>query len=206
MNQEAKDPIFFTPIKFNENLYAEMVRPCRNGHLSVRYKSNGACWACQDARRKKYRETEKGASKERASRRKSYQDRRCEMQEKARQWNAANPGSAAKASKNWRENNKEKQRSYSYRYVRENKDRKACLSALYTKRKEKATPAWADLEKISDFYRLANSLTVETGIKHEVDHVIPIKGKNVCGLHVHENLQVITERDNRIKYNKAPES
>ena len=67
------------------------------------------------------------------------------------------------------------------------------------KRIKKATPIWADLDAIKEFYIEAQRLTKETGIPHEVDHIIPIsKG----GLHHQNNLQVITRTENRVKGNK----
>jgi len=64
------------------------------------------------------------------------------------------------------------------------------------------TPAWADLRAIQEFYTLATQLTASTGIVHSVDHVIPLRGKLVSGLHVHNNLQVITKTANSSKGNK----
>jgi 5-methylcytosine-specific restriction endonuclease McrA len=67
------------------------------------------------------------------------------------------------------------------------------------KRIKKATPVWANLEEIRQFYVEAQRLTKETGIPHEVDHIIPIKGKLVSGLHVPANLQILTEKENQTK-------
>jgi hypothetical protein len=64
-----------------------------------------------------------------------------------------------------------------------------------------ATPPWADLDSIRGVYEAAVSLTNSTGQPYEVDHIIPLRGKNVCGLHVPENLRVIPKRDNRRKAN-----
>jgi hypothetical protein len=64
---------------------------------------------------------------------------------------------------------------------------------------------WADLGKIRAIYKMAAQLTKETGIPHEVDHMLPIKGRKVSGLHVHFNLQVIPAMDNRKKFNKFAE-
>ena len=61
---------------------------------------------------------------------------------------------------------------------------------------------WADHDKILEFYKEAHKLTQGTGIKHHVDHIVPLKGKYVNGLHVENNLQVITGSDNRSKHNK----
>lgn len=65
-----------------------------------------------------------------------------------------------------------------------------------------ATPSWADQDAILAIYDDAARLTIETGEKHHVDHVIPLHGKNVCGLHVAENLEAIPARENVRKGNR----
>ena len=64
-----------------------------------------------------------------------------------------------------------------------------------------AMPVWADKDAINYIYTLSKELSTTTGIKHQVDHVIPIKHPLVCGLHVEYNLQVITEKENKEKSN-----
>ena len=63
------------------------------------------------------------------------------------------------------------------------------------------TPSWANKEAISEFYEKARRLTEETGVPHDVDHIIPLRGELVSGLHVESNLQVISSSENRIKNN-----
>jgi hypothetical protein len=65
-----------------------------------------------------------------------------------------------------------------------------------------ARPAWANKETIDEIYKTAKKLTEETGIPHEVDHIVPVKHPLVCGLHVENNLQIITQRENQMKSNK----
>ena len=65
-----------------------------------------------------------------------------------------------------------------------------------------ATPSWADKAKIESIYEEAavlNKLNPE--IKYEVDHIIPLKNNLVCGLHTHDNLQILLATDNRAKKN-----
>jgi 5-methylcytosine-specific restriction endonuclease McrA len=67
------------------------------------------------------------------------------------------------------------------------------------------TPRWLteiDFERIQNEYKLAALLTKLTKISWEVDHVIPLKGRMVSGLHVPSNLRAIPAKQNRVKANK----
>jgi hypothetical protein len=64
------------------------------------------------------------------------------------------------------------------------------------------TPTWADQQDIAAVYERAARVAAETGIPHHVDHVIPLQGKLVSGLHVANNLQPIPARDNILKSNR----
>ena len=61
--------------------------------------------------------------------------------------------------------------------------------------KLKAIPKWANLEKIKEIYK-------QCGKGYHVDHIIPLRGSNVCGLHVENNLQILKARDNILKSNR----
>lgn len=68
--------------------------------------------------------------------------------------------------------------------------------------KQQRLIAWADKDFIKRIYVTCKKITKQTGIKHQVDHIIPIKGDNVCGLHVHNNLAIITAKMNLEKGNR----
>lgn len=78
------------------------------------------------------------------------------------------------------------------------KERKALQRADFLKR----NVPWANRDAIELFYAEAERLTRKTGIQHEVDHIVPLKGKRVSGLHVHNNLRVVTKAVNRAKSNR----
>lgn len=70
--------------------------------------------------------------------------------------------------------------------------------------KLQATPPWLTDEQkaeIKAIYAECRRLQEETGIAHNVDHIHPLQGETVCGLHVPWNLQVLTESENCAKHN-----
>jgi len=87
-------------------------------------------------------------------------------------------------------------------WKRKNAAHCAAKSKQYYAKKTNRTPAWANYELIEQFYMLAHKMTIETGILHHVDHIVPLQGKLVSGLHVETNLQVIAYDVNCAKGNK----
>jgi hypothetical protein len=65
----------------------------------------------------------------------------------------------------------------------------------------RATPAWADKDHTAAFYRWAKEAEAATGIKWNVDHVVPLVSDVVCGLHCPANLCILTETANKRKGN-----
>lgn len=77
--------------------------------------------------------------------------------------------------------------------------------AKYNATKIQATPPWLTknhLEEIESFYILAKELQWLSNEKLDVDHIVPLNGDNVCGLHVPWNLQILGASLNRRKSNK----
>lgn len=69
-------------------------------------------------------------------------------------------------------------------------------------RRRTQTPAWADADKILAFYQLVPLVNEETGVRHHVDHIVPLKSPIVCGLHCEDNLRVISALENIVKGNR----
>jgi len=122
------------------------------------------------------------------------------------------------------ERTKEKQLAASAIYYQNNRERvleaskawrkanplaaRALGASLTAKRREverRATPPWADMKAIHQVYKRAAELSEQTGIPHDVDHIVPLQAKKVSGLHVHWNLQPIPASINRSKQNKFSE-
>lgn len=146
---------------------------------------------------------------------------RKKRRESSKQWRILNPEKYSSAQRLWRDNNREhlslKQKEYSKekpevgktareKYRENNKDKFAHYSAKRRATKLQATPPWITEEQskdIENFYSLSRKLSKLTGEPMEVDHIVPLQGENVCGLHVPWNLQVLHMKLNRTKGNRT---
>ena len=115
-------------------------------------------------------------------------------------WNA-NRQRRRDAFRVWREANIDRVRSNYKAWAAANPDIVAANARHRELSKVRATPAWIDKRTMRPLYSEANRLTKLTGIRHEVDHIVPLRNRNVCGLHVPWNLQVITQAMKRRKTN-----
>lgn len=88
------------------------------------------------------------------------------------------------------------------RHYLKHKPKFAARWAAYRASLLRAMPRWADRDAIAAIYREAQRISLKTGIPHDVDHIIPLRGKIVCGLHIPVNLRIITATENRRKHNR----
>lgn len=136
-----------------------------------------------------------------------------------REWYAAHPRKG-EAQRRWNEKNPDKIREAGERFDTNNRERRREITNAYHARKPwvsnsncarwraerlRATPAWADLKAIREIYREAARRSKEDGVKYHVDHHYPLKGDNVCGLHVEGNLKIIPASENARKRNRHPD-
>lgn len=179
------------------------VKPCKRGGTAGRDKSGHCiCDACKefnkkgpvtDEQRAYYAEWRRQNREKCASyNRKWINENKEQRKEIVESWRSRNPENVkainARAGKKWAANNPGK--------------RMASVRARQLSKIQR-TPRWADLQEIARIYEECARVTVESGVKHEVDHIYPLQGETVSGLHVHQNLQIITRTQNRSKGNKA---
>jgi hypothetical protein len=124
-------------------------------------------------------------------------------------WSAANPEKVKAAKKKyaeknketckariaaWRENNREKMAQLRKAWREANKHKVQAYVRKYQAAKRQRVPNWLtpdDNWMMEEAYELAIRRTKMFGFQWDVDHVIPLRGKTVSGLHTPLNLQVI---------------
>jgi hypothetical protein len=134
----------------------------------------------------------------------SYICKTCAKQ-RTKDWAKNNRAKAMLTWRNWQIKNKEKHAIFVKNWATKNPGKRNAITAKRRASKAKRTPAWLtelDWTEIKQFYKDAEYLTQYTGTKIEVDHIVPLQGKNVSGLHVPSNLQLLVRTDNRKKSNK----
>lgn len=183
-------------------------KQCKYGHIAERRTSNGFCLGCESE--KDYREYKTEIAK------KHYSENKEHRSLLIKQWADNNRNKVRSYKNKWSANNIEYFKEYyaenktdinakNSEYKKQNKDIVCAYNSFRRAAKRNATPVWLSkehLKEIRKFYTLASSLSNTTGIKHHVDHIVPLISAFVCGLHVPWNLQVITEYENLSKGNK----
>ncbi len=158
-------------------------KSCKHGHVSERF-AYGVCVACDEVHNKHYWRTVKDTPKEkercRTKAAKAREENAEKLNERTREWRIKNPA--------W---NKEYRRANLARYAAHAAKRRAAEQA----------PSWTPLICVNALYGIRDRLR-RSGLDVHVDHVIPLQGKKVSGLHVRENLRIIPATENFQKNNK----
>lgn len=125
----------------------------------------------------------------------------CEKERKAA-WRRNNLEKHNSKNALWRNNNFNKQKESEQKWRAANKGTKNSSTARRRASKLKATPVWADTAQIKSYYDVCSFFNEVNGFtKYHVDHIVPLQNNSVCGLHVHNNLQIITATENCAKGN-----
>lgn len=120
-------------------------------------------------------------------------------------WNSNNKEMYQETNKRYRMLNKERIKLRSRSYYLEHKSEYSARTALRRSRKLKRTPEWLtsiDSALVKSLYNSAKRLSECIGIKFHVDHIIPLQGELVSGLHTPSNLRIISSFSNLSKGNK----
>ena len=131
----------------------------------------------------------------------------CKICAKARtaKWQVENKDRKNRNQAKYRNSNKELLAKRYKEYTANNPNIPRARLAKRRAKKLQATPHWLtekDHDRIKHIYWMADLITKITGEQHHVDHITPLQGENVCGLHVPENLQILTATENLSKGNK----
>jgi hypothetical protein len=121
------------------------------------------------------------------------------------EWKQANKEHVAAKNKAYAEANPERKTLARKKWITSNPGKDTAAKALNAQKRKKRIPTWlSDDDKwiIEQAYELAAIRSKMFGFKWHVDHIIPLNGKRVSGLHVPTNLQVVPWIDNLKKHNK----
>jgi hypothetical protein len=105
----------------------------------------------------------------------------------------------------WQSKNRSHINSYNESIRKKYPHKHAERQRLRNARLQKAEPDWVDdkhKDRIVEIYLCAKNMSDKFGRKYHVDHIVPLKGENVCGLHVWWNLQILEASRNLSKSNK----
>jgi hypothetical protein len=159
-------------------------KPFSEYHRRVKAKDgfSSYCKPCKSEMDKIYRQKNKDAL---TLTKKDYHEKNKEYYNKKARLDYVKNAEAYKLrAKKWKEQNRERHNAN-------------CMERHVLKMQRK--PKWD--EELTDFvfseaYDMAKRKEALTGIKHEVDHIVPLRGKTVSGLHVWSNFAVIPASEN----------
>lgn len=189
---KEKDLRLFSEHKTNKDGFYGECKECRN-NASIEYRKRNKDKGIEY--RKKWSKENPEYFKTR------YENNKCTILESQREHYNDNKEIYRARQQEWVNNNKAKSNAIKKRY------KAAKIKADPThgnKENPWNNPEWLEFNNlaIQEFYDKAQELSVLTGLVYHVDHIIPLQGKLVCGLHVYNNLQVLLSTDNISKKNK----
>jgi len=177
-------PPAFNRISADKRFYCTG-KPCKYGHYADRYVCNNECVQCRADKNKLNKDAQTKWAQDNRERKNAvsrhlYHSDADAQRARTRQKYIDNPSKVNATNDNWRKRNRKRITSY---------------YAAHRAAKKQRTPSWADMEAIKAFYSKCPD-------GYHVDHIIPLNGKTVCGLHVLNNLQYLPASENQRKFNR----
>lgn len=158
------------------------------------------CKCCESIKRKAYRKN--NIDRYRELDKKRYREHSEKIKEKNKLWADKNKDIRSQYNRERYQKDPQKQRELKKQYRKYNKSMIYYLNGTRRAQLRLAMPKWVNRKEIKSIYQHSYSVSITTGIRHHVDHIIPLKGKLVSGLHVPWNLQVIPWKENLTKGSK----
>lgn len=176
-----------------------MDKELKNSYMREYLKNNPEYREASIARSKKWAEQNKEQKRQKSK--EYYLLNKEKIKANVKKYREENPEKKKLMDKQHYEKNKESILKATSEYKKANRGRYNYHSATYDASKIKATPSWANKDFIKCYYSVAAMLNREGLEVWTVDHIVPLRGKTVCGLHVENNLRVITKSENSSKSN-----
>jgi hypothetical protein len=177
-------------------------KPCKRGHLAERYTKQAHCVECVKIQTNAWKLA--NPEKQAASMRKWIENNRDLHNMRVKRWQKANPEKIKAAATLWVKANPEKVKAKTKRYIERHPAEYTARAVASVAKRAKRVPKWLTINDrwmMREAYKLAKLRTNMFGFVWEVDHIIPLRGEFVSGLHVPTNLQVIPKSENREKRN-----
>jgi hypothetical protein len=173
-------------------------KPCKHGHIVERY-IDGGCVECKKVNSEKW--ANNNSDKRKEINNKYNKNNRDKRRTSYLNWVMNNPEKAKTNSINYRKRNRHKLSARTKAWAMNNPDKYKLLKIAYQNRRYQATPLWYETDLVKHLYLKRDQLSKLWGITLHVDHIIPLQGKNVCGLHCWNNLQLLEASLNQSKSN-----
>ncbi len=175
--------------------------PCKHGHVCPRRFDNRGCVDCEVRKAREYHHKNRDRSIARCKKYKLENADKVKVYKK--EYRSRNSESISAYGKSYYYDNIEKFQEYFKENWEDPAFRAQSRERSSIRGRQIRTPiSKMHMNKIHEIYLEAARVTEKTGQAHHVDHIIPLRGVGVCGLHVPWNLQVLLAEENLRKGNR----